>query len=286
VRLILSRKGFDSSSGGCPSPIFPDGSMISLPIPDKRSPIRYSDLTWRGRNLGDVVARLTRKRHRRDHFAHLDPDLREGLLPRVPGWRPALGQHGAAQGHLHNQNVGAGDLFVFWGLFRPVDPHLGWAGPPEHRIWGWLQVGRVANVDADVRDGPSSWEWANRHPHLAFEPDPSNTLYVAAERLRLPGAGRVRLPGAGTFDVARDVHRLTDARAARPSLWSLPHAFLPSGRPALSYHDREQRWSCDGDRVLLQSVARGQEFVLDLDEYPDVVGWVSEILAQTDPQRT
>ncbi len=59
MRLILSRKGFDSSSGGCSSPIFPDGSMIALPIPDKRSPIQYQDLTWRGRNLGDVVAQLT-----------------------------------------------------------------------------------------------------------------------------------------------------------------------------------------------------------------------------------
>ncbi len=32
-RLILSHKGFDSRSGGCPSPIFPDGTMFSLPIP-------------------------------------------------------------------------------------------------------------------------------------------------------------------------------------------------------------------------------------------------------------
>lgn len=26
-RLILSRKGLDSKYGGCPSPIFPDGTM-------------------------------------------------------------------------------------------------------------------------------------------------------------------------------------------------------------------------------------------------------------------
>ena len=32
-KLILSRKGFDSGSGGCPSPIFPDGTVFSLPIP-------------------------------------------------------------------------------------------------------------------------------------------------------------------------------------------------------------------------------------------------------------
>jgi hypothetical protein len=33
AKVILSRKGFDSSCGGYPSPILPDGTMISLPIP-------------------------------------------------------------------------------------------------------------------------------------------------------------------------------------------------------------------------------------------------------------
>jgi len=34
MRVILSRKGFDSSFGGCPSPILPDGTLLSLPIPE------------------------------------------------------------------------------------------------------------------------------------------------------------------------------------------------------------------------------------------------------------
>ena len=32
-KIILSRKGFDSGCGGYPSPILPDGTIISLPIP-------------------------------------------------------------------------------------------------------------------------------------------------------------------------------------------------------------------------------------------------------------
>jgi hypothetical protein len=43
MKIILSRKGFDSSYGGYPSPILPDGKMVSLPIPLKDD-LTYSDL--------------------------------------------------------------------------------------------------------------------------------------------------------------------------------------------------------------------------------------------------
>ena len=44
MKIIFSRKGFDSVSGRVPSPILPDGRLLSLPIPDKGSSIRYDDL--------------------------------------------------------------------------------------------------------------------------------------------------------------------------------------------------------------------------------------------------
>ncbi|MFC1955807.1 hypothetical protein ACFLWZ_04680 [Chloroflexota bacterium] len=49
MKVILSRKGFDSSYGGYPSPILPDGRLISLPIPSPHSyedSFHYSDLRW------------------------------------------------------------------------------------------------------------------------------------------------------------------------------------------------------------------------------------------------
>ena len=33
MRIILSRKGLDSATGGIPSPILPDGQLLPLPIP-------------------------------------------------------------------------------------------------------------------------------------------------------------------------------------------------------------------------------------------------------------
>jgi hypothetical protein len=197
MRIILSRKGFDSASGGCPSPIFPDGSMFSLPIPYPHSPVTFDDLIWAGRAIGPLVERLTKGKIRPTDFAHLDPDLRPELRPRPPGWRPALGQHRSAQSHLRKNGVCAGDLFLFWGLFRRVDDQLRWTGERVHVLWGWLQVGEVLAVDP-LR-AASSEHWTRNHPHLDFEPDPNNTLYVANERLALPGNGHNGVTGAGVF---------------------------------------------------------------------------------------
>lgn len=41
MRIILSRKGFDSEYGGCASPILPDGKMISMPIPSESGNCKY-----------------------------------------------------------------------------------------------------------------------------------------------------------------------------------------------------------------------------------------------------
>ena len=53
-KLSLSRKGFDNSYGGCPSPIFPDGTIYSLPIPgdDAERPVYYEDLQYENINKG------------------------------------------------------------------------------------------------------------------------------------------------------------------------------------------------------------------------------------------
>ena len=49
-RIVLSRKGFDSSSGESASPIFEDGRIFSIPIPEPHppSPKQYKDLYFNG----------------------------------------------------------------------------------------------------------------------------------------------------------------------------------------------------------------------------------------------
>lgn len=193
------------------------------------------------------------------------------------GWRPTLGQHAASQGHLRNQGVGAGDLFLFWGLFRPVDLSLRWSGRPKHVIWGWMHVGNVVGVDERVRAKPNEWGWLKGHPHLTFPADPSNTLYVAADRLSLGGEDH-GLAGAGVFQTASQSRTLSAESADRPSIWSLPSGFLPRGRAPLSFHADAGRWSIRDGSLLLRAASRGQEFVLDADLYEDALDWTRSLL--------
>lgn len=280
MRLILSRKGFDSSSGGCPSPIFPDGTMLSLPIPDRRSRIAYSQIEQQGVNVGQLVVDLTGDSRRARHHAHLDPDLDRRAQPRADGWRPLFGQAGGAQGHLRNQRVRPGDLFLFFGLFRRVERADGrWRfvsqASAKHVFWGWLQIGEIHAVDELPSD---AMRWARYHPHFHGNRD-SNTLYIADDRLRLIGDDP-EAPGAGVFRHLEDGLVLTDPDVGSLTRWRLPPAFYPdSGKPPLTYHGNLARWR-RGDRYCtLQSVPRGQEFVLDTARYPGVTDWLSGMLA-------
>ena len=280
MKLILSRKGFDSSAGGCPSPVFPDRSFYTLPIPDSRSRITYGDIRHEGLNVGKLVADLTGDRRGGARKAHLDPDLIADAYPRETGWRPCLGQTGAAQGHLRKQQVGEGDLFLFFGLFRDVEKQgRCWQfvkqARPFHGLWGWLQIGEVYRID-ELSD--SDLQWARYHPHFHGQPDGGNTLYVASDALQLGGRS-TGLPGAGVFGGLEDRLRLTAPDAASTTQWRLPRCFYPdSADTAMSFHGNLARWSRDGDDCTLRSASRGQEFVLDTIEYPGVVSWLREIL--------
>ncbi|KUJ83701.1 hypothetical protein AWR36_007670 [Microbulbifer flavimaris] len=287
MRLILSRKGFDSSAGGCPSPIFPDGTLYPLPIPDAKSRIQYDQIQHGGTDIGELVNDLTRGRYTGKQTAHLDPDMYPEALARSLEWRPLLGQTGAAQGHLRRQGVQIGDLFLFFGLFRPVECSLGhWRfvknAAARHILWGWLAIGDIQQVD---ELSETSLPWARYHPHFQIGPDRANTLYLAADQFRLPRAKQF-LPGAGIFPSVSPRLVLTAPDSSKPSLWRLPAYFFPfPDRTPLSYHNKCERW-LPGARnrtrgfCQLQSAARGQEFVLDADQYPECRQWISGLIRQ------
>lgn len=263
MRLILSRKGFDSSSasGGCASPILPDGQLISLPIPHDESGIAYSGLRPRGLDVAHIVADLTRGRVAADCRAHLDPDLERTTRDRQSGWLPAFGQDSIAQGHLNRMQVGIDDLFLFFGWFREVElvraKYRYRANAPDlHVLFGWLRVGQVLRIGQDPIPN-----WLADHPHVGQDSWPGNTIYVAN------GSA-----GGGVFGMFDKRLVLTETGKSR-SVWLLPSDFMPRSRTALSYHQSASRWTETDDGCRLRSVAKGQEFVLNLGSYPEVHRW-------------
>lgn len=289
MKVILSRNGFDSKNGGVPSPIFPDGTLFSLPIPSLRGSRCFGDVDYRPHNLGRVVDSLTNGKHPSASSTHFDPDLSEKALPRQTGWLPSLGQVGAALTHLHNKNVEVGDLFLFYGWFREAE----WRGNGEykyasgginrHIIFGWLQVGEILVVGRDGGAAVANKPWLEKHPHVVGEWGKQNEIYIAKEILDLPLAGSAQtLSGGGMFEKLALSRVLTQPGQSSRSLWALPSGFSPeNGWATLSYNENPARWSKSGhhDKVLLDSAKIGQEFVLTVNEDKVMTDWLSGIFA-------
>ena len=231
MRLILSRKGMDSSIGGIPSPILPDGRFCSLPIPEldphaATKGMPYARLRTGDTTVGSLVSQLTRGRISPDAAAHLDPDLDPLAIDRAPGWRPVFGQAGAAESHLVSAGVGPGDLFLFFGWFRQtvlVDGRLRFekGAPDIHAIFGWLQIAeRLSLTGGDPRP-----PWAVQHPHCLGEPYASqDSLYISAEHLDLHGIPAGTIPGGGVGRRFSSSLCLT-APSENRSMWLLPEWF-------------------------------------------------------------
>ena len=268
MKVILSRKGFDSKYGGYPSPILPDGRMVSLPIPVEDE-TKYSDLGIDNETYYGLMKRLRPKikvngiwrELTEETRCHVDPDIYEDILPRYKDWRPCFGQIGAAQSHLANQNVQEGDLFLFFGRFRRTmlskkrELKLYGSGTGFHSIFGYMQIGDVVKCSGTYREPI----WMRGHPHLLKKRrmEQNNTIYIASERLTW-GSG---ISGAGVFQ--SDQSLVLTKEGFPPSRWSLPDFFRSVN---ISYHS-EKSWK-DG---YFQSATIGQEFVIESSE--EVKNW-------------
>ena len=170
-RIVLSRKGFDSSAGGCASPIL-DGRLISLPIPEHdpdKSHLSYGGLRKRkGAEIADLVNQLSKGKVQDSHLLHLDPDLRIELRHEIAANLPlTFGQSGSSQTELRNIDVG--DLFLFFGWFREAHRYaeryeFRKNSPDVFVIWGWLQVEERLEIPSDLARAQAV---APHHPHVA-----------------------------------------------------------------------------------------------------------------------
>lgn len=218
MKVILSRKGFDSTAGGYPSPILDASELISFPIPENKKDvtpeyrklprIRYADhKTSQGITYLELLSQLLPPNNQNLNlegkpyplnkaYCHYDPQIyNPSIHSETPKYKGLFGQSEIALRHLENNKVGEGDLFLFFGWFRdtkrrPDGTYKYVRGTDKHVIWGWLEVGRVIDVTQGATQDPG----LRNHPHFSLERT-KNKVYVSKDKLSfLPD-----LPGAGVF---------------------------------------------------------------------------------------
>jgi|ERR1700730_445043 hypothetical protein len=239
MRVIFSRKGFDSTAGKAPSPII-EGEPISLPIPTGRR----SETTYGLAGFGQIVEEITKGRIGADDLCHEDPAFSNG--------RWAFGQTGAAQTHLETNGVGIGDVFLFFGLFASRD-----GGDRHHRIFGYMQVEEVWCLGSrpSERDNPKGFP--RRHPHTIGEWEENNTLYLGFGAKARTAHPRLRLTKLG----------------APVSIWGIPEWLKMTG---LTYHANPARWT---DDTALRAASRGQEFISNIGDDVAPRKWLEAVQA-------
>ena len=230
MKVILSRKGFDSANGGIASPIFEDGTMLSFPIPSKnhdKDKIAYEELTCNKILLNELLENLG---YQGDKYCHFDPDLDSTRrVALVEGWKPAFGQINQSASYLINNQIVGGDLFLFFGNFRHVvkshgkykfahinknsaDPYY---GKEMQVIWGYLQVGEIVS-------DPKEQEKFFWHPHACEKrifKEKNNLIFTAAERLSFAP----QMPGYGIFSY--DKKRVLTMPGKTKATWKKQKAY-------------------------------------------------------------
>lgn len=251
MKGVFSRKGYDSQYGGYPSAILPSGDMLSFPIPvPSEVGIASKRLGFCSKPLAQVFKELGHKKTDVNH--HLDPDLGtftvDGRPSRCAG---IFGQASAASGHLDNQGVAVGDLFLFFGTFQEVAESGGRLAyvqtqKPFHALFGYLIVENIIYITEDLQHELGAGRLLD-HPHWQNRGEPAylskNRVYLGTMYGSFRYSPKLRLSKPGH----------------QKSLWSLPPCFSET---KISYHDGGGKL-VDG-KYDLQTVGKGQEFVFEL----------------------
>ena len=220
MKVILSRKGFDSANGGIVRPIMEDGTLISFPIPSNDKDT-FDDLFYCGQAYSKILKDLGYKGSLNCPHCHVDPDLTIGRrTTQTEGWRPIFGQVNSSAAYLIDTvGIKPGDLFLFFGNYHRVECINGayrfvkktgnfYNDNDLQVIWGYMQVGEIITLPEEQRKYP----W---HPHSAdtYISKHYNTMFVASDKLSF----NENIPGAGTLRFRED--RVLTAPGCRKATW-------------------------------------------------------------------
>lgn len=283
MKIILSRKGFDSSiQGGGGANIVFENEIFPIPIPEVGNGIEYRDLIFHnGTSYLDVMRDLNINQFTECHF---DPYITNKILTKdspIQKWKKSLGQCDIAQNILKTTGIVKGDLFIFFGWFNKVekkDAKYKYTNFENHTkegvqlIYGYLQVGdEIINIKKEDKD---RIDWISSHPHFKqreyFRGE--NVIYTANANFSL----NKNKPGAGIFKFNEDLI-LTQNKKSRTN-WVLPDIFHPSNGVEIKYLP-EQNWSkIKNNKTEIKASSRGQEFVVVKDKKKLIEKWAIDLI--------
>lgn len=279
MKVIFSRKGFDSSYGGFPSIILPeemDSKMISFPIPEtnpksegkKAEEIRFL-LKQRVMSLKDIFDELeisdkikmpsdsAQKGLQNINKFHFDPEIQT-----VENMRSyaAFGQSGSASSHLLNNGLQPGDVFLFFGTFKKTileNNKITYdSGMYEiHTIWGYMIVDDIIHVNK-IEDVVKKYTGIKTHLHFINkenEEKNGNNIIICGKNF-------------GTFDY-EDKYRLTKLGYSK-TIWELPDFFRGAD---ISYCNKVENPS------RFKSAEIGQEFVVTNFDELKMKNWLIDL---------
>lgn len=260
MKIIFSRKGFDSTAGGFPSIIFPNREMYSIPIPSKFDRDSYSEIVYKYDNypiqkiLNDITNQKINSGKLRscNYFdkkfnLHSDPKFFKDFF--------VLGQAGSALGHLNNSNIMKGDIFLFYGWFKEVDLVSEiWKyknnSNDMHIIWAYLIIDEILDLNCEETKEmiKIKYPFLEKHPHYFYQ-EKNNKIFLAKK---------------GNFKKFNYHQKLVLTRNNyNRSIWSLPYFF--NHPEAFSYLQKRNFNIIDESNIEIVHKGYGQEFVLDLD---------------------
>lgn len=274
-RIILSRKGFDSSTGKKPSrasPIFEDGRIFSVPVHINTSdPDTYKDVEYGGINAFEAIkyayknARDGVPYHENDS-CHFDPNL---------SVQPGLfGQQGNDQTELEKGGVREGDLFIFFGWFQTYSKEK--ESIDSHHIFGWLQIEEIIHGTGQIKTYCDDMHIHHPHASGAWK---KNTLYVSSSDLN-SSFGTLNGKGSGFFKTTDPKLILSEKMcSSRKSRWQLPKEYFPPSQQifAVSNAKGPKKWM-DPKNLIIDANGQWQELILNSEKFPSIEKWAFDLI--------
>lgn len=314
MKVIFSRKGFDSSYGGFPSIILPDGQMISFPIPEKgkKKTMNETDSKIKGieaENLKFILAdkkelslkeifekyniqkikipgNTPTEQEVENTIFHYDPQIQNVVqriydqdnnkIINITNEYAAFGQSRAAASHLLNQKISKDDVFLFFGTFK-------WTGKDKknrkefHALWGYMIVDDVFNIDNEFTHFNGIEDYNNpssKYPNLKFHPHYNNKKHEGKKNIIICSKR------FGTFIFDEDKLKLTENDSTK-SHWKIPNFWKISDKNAkitMTYNTNNLEEILDDGNLKIKSASIGQEFVINKYNPEIMKDWLEKIL--------